>query len=117
MRPYTLPRRDVALNTLGDPNDLENSEDCRGAGGHGNQHVRLRSAQISEMPGSGSDAGAGHASGSRAARADEPSNVLGIEKIEIDAAVREIGQIGCRGFAFGRSHTGLEGVPRIKGPW
>jgi hypothetical protein len=27
-------------------NDLENSEDCRSAGGHGNQHVRLRSAQI-----------------------------------------------------------------------
>jgi hypothetical protein len=25
---------------------LEDSEDCRGAGGHGNQHVRLRSAQI-----------------------------------------------------------------------
>jgi hypothetical protein len=31
---------------LGDLNDLENSEDCRSAGGHGNQHVRLRSAQI-----------------------------------------------------------------------
>jgi hypothetical protein len=31
---------------LGDPNDLENSKDCRGAGGHGNQHVRLRRAQI-----------------------------------------------------------------------
>jgi hypothetical protein len=31
---------------LGDPNDLENSEDCRGAGGHGNQHVRLRSSKI-----------------------------------------------------------------------
>jgi hypothetical protein len=25
---------------------MEDSEDCRGAGGHGNQHVRLRSAQI-----------------------------------------------------------------------
>jgi hypothetical protein len=31
---------------LGDPNDLEDSEDCRSAGGHGNQYVRLRSAQI-----------------------------------------------------------------------
>jgi len=31
---------------LGDSNGLENSEDCRSAGGHGNQHVRLRSAQI-----------------------------------------------------------------------
>jgi hypothetical protein len=44
---------------LGDPNDLENSEDCRSAGGHGNQHVRLRSAQIEEhrddLPGSGSN--------------------------------------------------------------
>jgi hypothetical protein len=34
---------------LGDPNDLENSEDCRSAGGHGNQHVRLRSAQIAYL--------------------------------------------------------------------
>jgi hypothetical protein len=25
---------------------LEDSEDCRSVGGHGNQHVRLRSAQI-----------------------------------------------------------------------
>ena len=38
--------RDVAPNYLGDPNDLENSEDSRSAGGHGNQHVRLRCAQI-----------------------------------------------------------------------
>ena len=40
------PWRDIAPNYLGDPNDLENSEDRRGAGGHGNQHVRLRRAQI-----------------------------------------------------------------------
>ena len=26
------------------PDELENSEDCRSAGGHGNQHVRLRGA-------------------------------------------------------------------------
>jgi hypothetical protein len=38
--------RDVAPNYSGDPNDLENSEDSRSAGGHGNQHVRLRCAQI-----------------------------------------------------------------------
>ena len=31
---------------LGDPNDLEKSEDCGSVGGHGNQHVRLRRAQI-----------------------------------------------------------------------
>ena len=37
---------DVAPNYLGEQNDLEYSEDCRSAGGHGNQHVRLRSAQI-----------------------------------------------------------------------
>src|SRR5262249_20652218 len=36
----------VAPHHLGEPNDLENSEDCRSAGGHGNQHVCLRSAQI-----------------------------------------------------------------------
>ena len=28
-------------------NVLEGSKDCRSVGGHGNQHVRLRSAQIS----------------------------------------------------------------------
>jgi hypothetical protein len=39
---------------LRDPNDLENSEGCRSAGGHGNQHVRLRIAQIdgNDLPGS-----------------------------------------------------------------
>ena len=31
----------------GGSNDLEGSEDCRSVGGHGNQHVRLRSAQVS----------------------------------------------------------------------
>ena len=36
----------IAPDYLGDPNDLENSEDCRSAGGHGNQHVRLRGASI-----------------------------------------------------------------------
>ena len=33
-------------NCLGGLNDLEDSEDCRSAGRHGNQHVCLRSAQI-----------------------------------------------------------------------
>ena len=28
------------------PDELENSEDCGSAGGHGNQHVRLRGASI-----------------------------------------------------------------------
>ena len=36
----------IAPNYWEDPNDLEDSENCRSAGGHGNQHVRLRSAQI-----------------------------------------------------------------------
>lgn len=36
----------IAPNLLGGPDDLEDSEDCRGAGGHGNQHVRLRSTQV-----------------------------------------------------------------------
>ena len=40
------PGANVVPNYLGDPNDLENSEDCRSVGGHGNQHVRLRRAQI-----------------------------------------------------------------------
>jgi hypothetical protein len=34
---------------MGGSNDLENSEDCRSAGGHGNQHVRLRCAQINRI--------------------------------------------------------------------
>src|SRR5262249_51452686 len=42
----TLERRELRANHLGDPNDLEDSEDRRSAGGHGNQHVRLRGAQI-----------------------------------------------------------------------
>ena len=39
----------IAPNCLGGWNDLENSEDCRSAGGHGNQHVRLRGAQIDRI--------------------------------------------------------------------
>ena len=31
------------------PDELENSEDCGSAGGHGNQHVRLRSASIDAL--------------------------------------------------------------------
>ena len=37
---------EFAPNFLGGWNDLEDSKNCRSAGGHGNQHVRLRSAQI-----------------------------------------------------------------------
>ena len=36
----------IAPNCLGGWNGLEDSEDCRSAGGHGNQHVRLRGAQV-----------------------------------------------------------------------
>jgi hypothetical protein len=47
------PRFDLgaefAPNFLGGWNDLEGSENCRSAGGHGNQHVRLRSAQIDRI--------------------------------------------------------------------
>src|SRR5712664_540001 len=39
------PARTSRHNPREAPNDLENSENCRSAGGHGNQHVRLRSAQ------------------------------------------------------------------------
>jgi hypothetical protein len=34
---------------MGGSNDLESSKDCRSAGGHGNQHVRLRGAQIGRI--------------------------------------------------------------------
>jgi hypothetical protein len=43
----------------GGSNGLEGSKDCRSVGGHGNQHVRLRSAQVSlngdDLPGSTSN--------------------------------------------------------------
>jgi hypothetical protein len=39
----------IAPKVLGDPNELENSEDCRSAGGHGNQYVRLRGPQIDSL--------------------------------------------------------------------
>jgi hypothetical protein len=42
-------RRDVALNTWETPNGLESSEDRGSAGGHGNQHVRLRFAQVRHL--------------------------------------------------------------------
>jgi len=38
-----------APKILGGWNDLEDSKNCRGAGGHGNQHVRLRSAEIDRL--------------------------------------------------------------------
>jgi hypothetical protein len=34
---------------LGERNDLEDSENRRSAGGHGNQHVRLRGTQIDSI--------------------------------------------------------------------
>ena len=38
---------DVVPTLLGrNPDELENSEDCGSAGGHGNQHVRLRGASV-----------------------------------------------------------------------
>jgi len=37
---------EFAPKILGGRNDLEDPENCRSAGGHGNQHVRLRSAEI-----------------------------------------------------------------------
>jgi hypothetical protein len=47
----TLDMRDQRANdfvqvTWETPNGLENSKNRRSAGGHGNQHVRLRSAQV-----------------------------------------------------------------------
>ena len=47
-------------NSLGEVNELENSEDRRSVGRHGNQHVRLRCAQVdtskATLPGSCGDA-------------------------------------------------------------
>jgi hypothetical protein len=41
------PVRERWLRDLeGDQDGLEDSQDCRSVGGHGNQHVRLRISQI-----------------------------------------------------------------------
>ena len=40
------PARASRRTSWEDPNGLEDSEDCRSAGRHGNQHVRLRRAQV-----------------------------------------------------------------------
>ena len=44
---------EVTPNFLGGWNELEDSKNCRSAGGHGNQHVRLRSAQIDRIEATG----------------------------------------------------------------
>jgi hypothetical protein len=45
----STPVRTSRQTTWETRNDLENSEGCRSAGGHGNQHVRLRSAQVDSI--------------------------------------------------------------------
>ena len=53
----STPVRTSRQTTWETRNDLEDSEGCRSVGGHGNQHVRLRSAQVEhqgDRPGSGS---------------------------------------------------------------
>jgi hypothetical protein len=44
-----MPVRTSRQTTWETLNDLENAEGCRSAGGHGNQHVRLRSAQVDSI--------------------------------------------------------------------
>jgi hypothetical protein len=52
----TFSWRNSATKVQGGSNGLEGSKDCRSVGGHGNQHVRLRGAQVSlngdDLPGS-----------------------------------------------------------------
>src|SRR5260221_878360 len=45
----SIPVRTSRQTTWETRNDLENSEGCRSVGGHGNQHVRLRSAQVDSI--------------------------------------------------------------------
>jgi hypothetical protein len=45
----STPVRTSRQTTWETLNDLENSKGCRSAGGHGNQHVRLRSAQVDSI--------------------------------------------------------------------
>ena len=48
--PYVQPWRERYAVLVGRiPNDLEDSEDRRSVGGHGNQHVRLRIAQVDRI--------------------------------------------------------------------
>jgi hypothetical protein len=118
--------RDVAPNYLGDPNDLENSEDCRGAGGHGNQHVRLRSAQIDCIERSArlrrqsvarSQAGFGFTGCASAAK---PPNFLRIRlpsprKSRAPPRHLQSWQDLLPRLSLGRRQAGLERVRRVKG--
>src|SRR5947199_10723218 len=96
------------------PDGLENSENRRSAGRHGNQHVRLRRAQISasRRPDGPKDCA------SRPALGPWPfggsSNLFGIKEIKVCTAIREFGEIACRGFAFGGPKGGFDGVERVK---
>jgi hypothetical protein len=77
-------------------NDLENSEDCRSAGGHGNQHVRLRCAQIvsikSIRPAAKQRSAPGRfLFGLTRYNDGEVRKLLRIEEVEFGVAISEIG--------------------------
>ena len=91
--------RTVVPNAWEAPNDLENSEDCRSAGGHGNQHVRLRCAQIvsikSIRPAAKQRSAPGRFSVSdlRVITTAKFASFLRIEEVEFGVAISEIGQL------------------------
>lgn len=116
--PGVTSRQQLA-SYLGDPNDLENSEDRRGAGGHGNQHVRLRRAQIDSKRSARLQWQSAAASRGRrpvlcSATIANASNFFRIEEMEIRSALGEVCRIFSRDPSLGRGHAGLEGIQRIK---
>src|SRR5215813_13900816 len=100
-------------NGLGETHDLEDPEDCRSAGGHGNQHVRLRGAQITKRSARLDRRSVAASRGRRDAKANR-SSVLRVEEIQIGAAIGEIGEIARRGFSFRRPKSRLQRVHRIE---
>ena len=98
---------------------MENSENRRSAGRHGNQHVRLRRAQIiaSRRLFETNWRPRGlvlHAQPWGRGRFDGSSNVRCIEEIEVSAAIGKIGEVAGRGFPFGGTKGGFDGVEGVK---
>ena len=105
--------------TLGDPNDLENSEDRRGAGGHGNQHVRLRRAQIGSKRSARLRWQSAAASRGRrpvlcSATIANASNFFRIEEMEIRSAIGEVCRICSRDPSPGEAMPALRASSESK---
>jgi hypothetical protein len=106
----------LAPSHLGGSNELEDSEDRRSSGRHGNQHVRLRIAQVSvkRLPGSRRDICASRGRRIHRAVGETSSNFLCIENVEVGTAIGKVGEVGACGLSFRRSHARLQRVERVE---